>query len=160
MFASSEQIERYLFAALFLGRSSEALSKESKSSTGVIDRLNKIDAYLGFCEDLMVSDTISQQSLSSGDQVNADLLITQTTTIPVSSPGFMVSPNGRASVLTTSISPFGTGSASASSGALQYELADVTVTVNGRAAVLTRVTPTQINFTVPSDTTGGLARSW
>ena len=41
--------------------------------------------------------------------------------------------------------------------ALQYELADVTVTVNGRAAVLTRVTPTQINFTVPSDTTGGLA---
>ena len=119
MFASSEQIERYLFAALFLGRSSEALSKESKSSTGVIDRLNKIDAYLGFCEDLMVSDTISQQSLSSGDQVNAhaDLLITQTTTIPVSSPGFMVSPNGRASVLTTSISPFGTGSASASNGA-------------------------------------------
>jgi len=159
MFASSEQIERYLFAALFLGRSSEALSKESKSSTGVVDRLNKIDAYLGFCEDLMVSDTISQQSLSSGDQVNAhaDLLITQTTTIPVSSPGFMVSPNGRASVLTTSISPFGTGSASASNGALQYELADVTVTVNGRAAVLTRVTPTQINFTVPGDTTGGLA---
>jgi uncharacterized protein (TIGR03437 family) len=46
---------------------------------------------------------------------------------------------------------------SASSGTPQYELGDLTVTVNGRAAALLMVSPTQINFTVPSGTTGGLA---
>jgi uncharacterized protein (TIGR03437 family) len=158
MFASSEQIERYLFAALFLARSSDALAKETKSSTGVIDRLNKIDAYLSFCEDLMVSDTISQQSLTGADEVNArvDLLITQTITVPLSANGFMVSPNARAKVLTTSISPFGTQTASASNGAPQFELGNITVTVNGHAAALLMVSPTQINFTVPSETLGGL----
>jgi uncharacterized protein (TIGR03437 family) len=68
----------------------------------------------------------------------------------------MVSPNAGAKVLTTSITPFGTQTASAS-GTPQYELGDLTVTVNGRAAALLMVSPTQINFTVPSGTTGGLA---
>jgi uncharacterized protein (TIGR03437 family) len=159
LFNSADQIERYLFAALFLARSGDALAKETKSTNGVVDRLNKIDAYLSFCEDLMTSDKISQQSLTSGNQVNAraNLLITQTSAAPLSTTGFMVSPDAGAKVLTASTSPFGTQTVSASSGTPQYELGDLTVTVNGRAAALLMVSPTQINFTVPSGTTGGLA---
>lgn len=159
LFNSLEQIDRYLFAALFLARSSDALARATNSNSGVVDRLNKIDAYLSFCEDLMVSDIISQQSLTGGNQVNADinLLISQTSTIPLSAAGFIVSPNAGAKVLTTSIHPFGTQTASTPNDAPQYELGEITVTVNGRAAELLMVSPTQINFTVPSDTTGGLA---
>jgi uncharacterized protein (TIGR03437 family) len=69
----------------------------------------------------------------------------------------MVSPNAGAKVMTMSTTPFGTQTALASTGAPQYELGNLSVTVNGRAAALLRVTPTQINFTVPSDTSGGLA---
>jgi len=156
LFNSSERIERYLFASVFLARSSSALAKETKSANGVVDRLNKIDAYLSFCEDLMVSDVISQQSVTAGNQINAraDLLITQTMT--ATSNGFIISPNAGAKVMTTSISPFGTVTASAPNGQPQYELGNLTVTVNGRAAPLLMVSPTQINFMVPGDTSGGL----
>lgn len=157
MFNSAAQIDRYLFAALFLARSSTALAKEASPSSGVADRVNKIDAYLSFCEDLMVSDGVSQQSLTKANQVNAriDLLISQTSA--QQGWGFIVSPNDTARVMTTSASPFSTQSGSASSSAPQYELANVTMTVNGRAVVLTKVTPTQINFVVPSGLPGGLS---
>jgi uncharacterized protein (TIGR03437 family) len=159
LFNSADQIERYLFAALFLARSSDALAKETKSTAGVIDRLNKIDAYLSFCEDLMTSDKISQQSINSGLQVNAraNLSITLTSAAPLSTTGFMVSPDAGAKVSTVLTSPFGIQTASASNGEPQYELGDVTVTVNGRAAALLSVSPTRITFTVPSGTSGGLA---
>lgn len=158
LFNPSEQIDRYLFAALFLARSGGALAREASATNGVVDRLNKVDAYLSFCEDLMVSEVISQQSLTNADQINAhvDLLITQTSTTPLSSDGFMVSPSAAAKVVTTSTSPFGTQTATAPNGAPRYEIGDLTVTVNGRAAALLMVSPTQINFTVPSGTPGGL----
>jgi len=159
MFNSSEQIERYLFAAIFLAQSSDALSKETKSTSGVVDRLNKIDVYLGFCEDLMVSDTISQQSLTSAaqDNVRPDLTISQTIAAALSPSGWVVSPKAGAKGMTTSVSPFGTQTVTAGNGQPQYELGNITVTVNGRAAALQMVSPTQINFTVPSGTSGGLA---
>jgi uncharacterized protein (TIGR03437 family) len=159
LFDSSEQIERYLFAALFLARSSSGLAREEKSASGVVDRVNKVAAYLNFCEDLMVSNMISQQSLNTATQVNAraTLLITMTSATPSSTTGFTVSPNGGAKVLTTSTTPFGSKTASAPAGAPQYELGNLTVTVNGQAAALLSVSPTQINFTMPSDTPGGLA---
>lgn len=159
LFYSSESIERYLFATLFLARSSDALAKEKTPSTGVIDRLNKIDAYLSFCEDLMVSDTISQPSLAGAGQVNAraDLLIPQTIAGALSGTGFVVSPNAGGKVMTTSTSPFGTQTVSAPNGPPQFELGNISVTVNGHAAALRMVSPTQINFTVPSGTAGGLA---
>jgi uncharacterized protein (TIGR03437 family) len=148
-----------LFAALFLAQSSDALAKETKSSAGVMDRLDKIDAYLGFCEDLMVSDTISQQSLTNAiqDNARADLSITRTMAAALAPSGWVISPNAGAKVMTTSISPFGTQTVTASNGQPQFELGNVTVTVNGHAAALLMVSPTQINFTVPSGTSGGLA---
>ncbi|HEX6715650.1 MAG TPA: hypothetical protein VF088_00985, partial [Pyrinomonadaceae bacterium] len=157
MFTSAPQIDRYLFSALFLARSSDALAKQASPTTGVTDRLNKIDAYLSFCEDLMVSNALSQSSVSKANQVNArvDLVINQTSA--QQGWGFILSPNETARVTTTSASPFSTQSGSASIDAAQYELANVTMTVNGRAVVLTKVTPTQINFFVPSGLPGGLS---
>ena len=158
LFSSADKIERYLFAALYLARSGNGLAKETNDTSGVIDRLNKVDAYLSFCEDLMINDKISLQSSSSGLKVNAraDLLITHTSATPLSTTGFIVSPNAGAKLTTTALMPFGTLTASAPGGTTQYELANVTVTVNGRAAALLMVSPTQINFTVPSGTAGGL----
>ena len=159
MFNSAAQIDRYLFAAVFFAKSGDALAREAAPSSGVIDRLNKVDAYLSFCEDLMVSDTISQASVANANQVNArvDLSINQTSTAPLSGAGFMLSANAAAKVMTTSVSPFGTQSGSAGNGAPQYELANVSVTVNGRAAALLMVSPTQVNFTVPNGVTSGLS---
>jgi len=159
LFNSSAQIERYLFAALFLAQSSDALSKEASFNSGVVDRLNKVDAYLSFCEDLMVNDTISQQSLTNASQVNirADLPIMQASTRNLATTDLMVSPNAGAKVLTTSTIPFGTQTLFSLNGVPQYELGDLVVTVNGRAAQLLVVSPTQINFTVPSGTAAGLA---
>ncbi len=68
-----------------------------------------------------------------------------------------MSPNAGAKVSTVLTSPFGVLTASASNGEPQYELGDVCVTVNGRAAALLSVSPTRITFTVPSGTSGGLA---
>ena len=160
MFSSADQIERYLFAALFLAQSSNGLTKEATPTSGVIDRLNKVEAYLSFCEDLMVSDMISSKSLNDALKVGArtNLQIGQTSATPLSTTGLIVSPNGGAKILTTPLRPFGTLTATASTGgAAQYELGDLTVTVNGRGAALLTVSPTQITFTMPSDTSGGLA---
>jgi uncharacterized protein (TIGR03437 family) len=159
LFNSSALIDRYLFAAMFLAQTSDALTRVQTPNSGVVDRLNKVDAYLSFCEDLMVSDAISQQSLTSATQVNvrADLPIMQASTSNLATTDLMVSPNSGARVLTTSTIPFGSQTLFSLNGTPQYELGDLTVTVNGRAAQLLVVSPNQINFTVPSGTAGGLA---
>ncbi len=159
LFSSADQIERFLFAALFLAQSSSGLSKETTEMSGIIDRLNKVDAFLGFCEELMVSDMISQKSVSDALKVNArpSLLIVNTSATPLSTSGFMVTPNADAKLSTTALRPFGVLTASAPNGVPQYELGSVTVTVNGRAAALLTVSPERITFRMPSDISGGLA---
>lgn len=158
MFDSASPINRYLLAAVLLARSSAALGKQNLSS-GVQDRLNKIDAYLGFCEDLMVSDSISQQSLDEANQVNArsDLSIGQPVTTPLAHAGFKISPNETAELDTTSARPFSTQSGWVVNGATAYELANVSVTIGGQPAPLLLVSPTQIAFVVPSGVAAGMA---
>jgi uncharacterized protein (TIGR03437 family) len=147
-----------LLASVLLARSSAALGSQNLTS-GVTDRLDKLDAYLGFCEDLMVSDSISQQSLTEAIQFNArtDLLIAQPTTNPLSVAGFKISPNQGAEIDTTIASPFSTQSGFVASGTTSYELANVSVTINGQPAPLLMVSPTQIAFVVPSGVAGGMA---
>jgi len=159
MFNSESQIDKYLLASVLLARSSAALSREQSSNTGVNDRLKKIDAYLSFCDDLIVSDSISPQSLNKANHVNArtDLLIAQPSTGPIGPSGFRISPNEVAKIDTTLASPFTMQTAFATSGLSFYELADVSVTIAGKAAALLTVSPTQITFVVPSGLGGGLA---
>jgi uncharacterized protein (TIGR03437 family) len=159
MFNSSAQIERYLFAAIYLARSGAALSKESSPTIGVNDRLNKVDAYLSFCEDLMVSDSIAVATFVKAGQVNArvDVNIGLPAASPAAGTGFMLAASNVAKVMTAASVPFTTQTAFASNGGTNYELGNVTVTINGKAAALLMVSPMQINFTVPADAPGGLA---
>ena len=85
MFSGASDINRYLYAALFLAKSGASLSRESTPTSGVIDRMNKIDSYLSFCEDLMVDGVVSQQTLNSARKVSArtDISINQSEVLPL-----------------------------------------------------------------------------
>jgi len=157
MFESESPINKYLLAAVLLARSSAALGSQT-SSSGVKDRLDKLDAYLGFCEDLMVSDSISQQSLDEANLVNArtDLVIAQPITNPLTRAGFKIYPNETAEIDTTPASPFTTQTGFLANGATAYELANVSVTIGGRPAQLLLVSPTQIAFIVPNGLPAGM----
>lgn len=159
MFNSEPQIDKYLLASLLLARSSAALAKQPSTSVAVVDRLNKIEAYLSFCEDLMVSDSISPQSLADASKANAqvNLLIAQPSTGPISLPGVTIWPNLSAKIDTTFAIPFATQTSFVPIGMTSYELANVSVTIGGKAAAVLMVSPNQITFVVPGGLSGGLA---
>jgi len=149
MFNSATKIDKSLFAALLLARSSAALARQSASSA-VDDRLDKLDAYLSICEDLMVSDAMSNSTMIHANQANAspDLRITQPVATQMTSSGIVLQPNAPAKLVVASTTPFTTQMISSSTGS--YELAGVSASINGQAVSLTSVSPNQITFLVPS----------
>lgn len=159
MFAPAEQIDEYLFAALFLARSSASLAKRPSLNDAVADRMSKVDAYLSFCEDLMVSGVISQATLAAAKQVNAqaNLTISRPDSLPMIGAGFLLSPNGPARMSVAASTPFTTQTMNAPSGGQSYELGGVSVTIKGQAAQVLSIAPTSVTFTVPGDLLGGLA---
>lgn len=157
MFDGAKQIENHLFAALFLARASASLAKEGSLNSAVLDRMNKLDAYLGFCEDLMVDGRISGASLNVAEHVNAkaDLGISQPETLPLNGSGLLLSPNGEGKITAIPGFGFATDTFNVSPGV--YELGNVSVTIQGKAAEVLYVSPTLIMFTAPANLTPGLA---
>jgi len=157
MFDGAKQIENHLFAALFLARASASLAKEGSLNSAVLDRMAKLDAYLSFCEDLMVDGRISGASLNIADHVNAkvDLGISQPETLPLNGSGWLLSPNGEGKI--TAIPGFGFATDTTNVNPGVYELGNVSVTIQGKAAEVLYVSPTLIMFTVPANLTPGLA---
>jgi len=158
MFSAAPAIEKYLFAASYLARASAGLSAQQTASSAVNDRLKKIDAYLSFCEDLMVDGVISSSTVSNANMVNAlvNLSLYQPEISPVGSAGFNVSPNGTARITSVASNPFSTQTATASGGG-SFELADVGVTFGGEATKVLSVSPTELTVAVPADLSGGIA---
>ena len=156
MFAPAKRIGDYLFAALFLARSSAGLADKPSTSSAVADRMNKLDAYLSFCEDLMVDGTISSASLGIANQLNAQVNLTIRQPDTLSPAGALLSADGIGMILTTSTLPFTTVIMNAPNGN-SYELGDLSVTIRGQAAQMLSVSPTSITFKVPANLTGGLA---
>ena len=158
MFDSAKRIETYLFAATFLARSSASLAKHSMNSA-VSDRMSKLDAYLGFCEDLMANGVISNNSLNVANQTNAkvNLLISQPNTQAMNGSGLMLSPNGEGMITAVAGSPFASGTMNVSHDAHLFELGNVSVSINGKAAEMLYVSPTLVTFIVPGNALGGLA---
>jgi uncharacterized protein (TIGR03437 family) len=158
MFSAASDIDRYLFAALFLAKSSSGLAKQQAPGSGIVDRLNKIDAYLSFCEDLMVDGVISNQSLNAANKVNArvSVAINQPDVLPIGSSGVNLIQNSTAALSCAASSPMTSVTDVASSSGV-YELGGVSVTVGGTAVSLISVSPTTISFNVPADLPGGLA---
>jgi uncharacterized protein (TIGR03437 family) len=154
MFESEKQIDSYLFASMFLARSSASLAKQASLNSAVNDRMDKLDAYLGFVEDLMAAGAISDVSLSAASQVNAkvDLVMSQ----PISDP-LMWTATREAGITAIAGAPFATDTFNVGNAGTIYELANVSVSIQGKAAQMLYVSPTLLTFNVPSDVTPGLA---
>ena len=154
MFDSARQIENYLFAAWFEARSSASLAQQGPLNGAVTDRMGKLDAYLGFVEDLMADGAISGASFNAGGRVNAkvDLIISQPNTDPQ-----MLSLNGEAGITAIPGSPFATDTFNVGNVGPTYELGNVSVSIQGKPAQMLYVSPTLVMFNVPSDVTPGVA---
>ena len=157
MFDSSKRIDNYLFAALFMARASSSLSKQGAINSAVFDRMSKLDAYLSFCEDLMVDGRISGASLNAGNQVNAkvNLLISQPDTLNGNSKVLL--PNLEGNITAIPGSPFAVETFNVGNDGALYELGNVSVTIQGKAAEMLYVSPTLLMFKVPADLTPGFA---
>ena len=157
MFDSSTRIENYLFAAMFMARASSSLAKQGSMTTAVTDRMSKLDAYLSFVEDLMVDGRISGASLNAGNQVNAkvNLLISQPDTLNGDSR--LLLPNLEGNITAIPGSPFAADTFNLGNNGALYELGNVSVTIQGKAAEMQYVSPTLLMFKVPADLTPGLA---
>jgi uncharacterized protein (TIGR03437 family) len=150
MFPAATMIDKYLFAASLLARSGAALSNQQTPGSGVNDRLKKVTSYLSFCEDLMVDGVISAPTLAEAARVNArtNLSIGLPEMSPVGSSALAVLPNQTAKISALGSAPFSTQTATANGGG-SYELADVSVTIGGEAALILSVSPTELTIVVP-----------
>lgn len=157
MFDSSKRIDSYLFAALFLARSSSSLAKQGSLNSAVTDRMSRLDTYLSFCEDLMANGRISQASLNAAGNVNAhvDLVISQPGTLD--GDNRLLTPNLQGHITAIPGSPFATDTYNVGNDGPLYELGNVSVTIQGKAAQMLYVSPTLVMFTVPGDVTPGFA---
>jgi uncharacterized protein (TIGR03437 family) len=157
MFSSAKGVEDYLFASMFLIRSGASLSKLPSTNSAITDRMNKLDAYLAFCDDLMSNGVISQASLNEANQVNAKVGLAMTQPNTVASTGDLLMPDGVGMILGSSSTPFTNLIMNAPNNGHSFELGNVSVMIKGRAAELLSVSPSNITFKVPNDLTGGLA---
>lgn len=157
MFGLAKPIENYLFASLFLARASASLSKLPSQNAAITDRINKLDVYLSFCDDLMANNAISLANLSAASPVNAkvDLSINQPNTLAPT--GELLMPDGVGMILETSSTPFTNLTMNAPINGHLFELGNVSVTIRGRAAEMLSVSPGNVTFKVPKDLAGGIA---
>jgi uncharacterized protein (TIGR03437 family) len=158
MFSAAPDINKYLYAALFLAKSGASLSRQSTPTSGIIDRMNKIDSYLSFCEDLVVDGVVSQQNLTNANRVSArtDISINQPDVMPLGSNGVNLMQGNSGAITSASSAPL-TTAIDVASGNDKFELGGVSVMVGGQAVPMISVSPTAITFFVPSDLQGGLA---
>jgi uncharacterized protein (TIGR03437 family) len=158
MFSRAPEINRYLYAALFLAKSSESLSRQSTPTAGILDRTNKIDSYLAFCEDLMIDGVVSQQTLKTANKISVrtDVSISQPDVLPLGVNSANLMQGGIGSITSSSSNPL-TNAVDVAADGSTYELAGVSVTMGGEAVPIISVSPTAITFYVPSYLAGGLA---
>jgi len=158
MFNAATDINKYLYAALFLAKSSEGLSKQSTPTSGIVDRMNKINSYLSFCEDLMVDGAIANKTVANANKVGArtDISINQSDVLPLGSNSVSLV-QGNTGSITSPVSAPLTNAVDVAADASSYELGGVSVTIGGEAVPMISVSPTAITFYVPSDLEGGLA---
>ena len=158
MFSRAPEINRYLYAALFLAKSSASLSRQATPTSGITDRTNKIDSYLSFCEDLMVDGVISQQTLKTANKISArtDVAINQPDVLPLGVNGVNLMQGGIGSITSPISAPL-TNAVDVAADSNTVELSGVTVTIGGETVPMLSVSPTAITFYVPSYLPGGLA---
>lgn len=161
-FASASQIDSGLRAALYFSRAAAALSAAQLSAPGVRYRLQIAALQLNRVNTLMGG---GSSSASASDAAHASSPMTQ----PIIGPADIRSSASLAPVVTSgslgiilgdaTISPLATQTSSAAqsaNGSFPYELSGVSVTIGGKAAQLIAVSPTQVNFYIPTGLPSGV----
>ncbi len=161
LYPTSERINNQLLAALYLARASDASSKVGGTSANVRDRLSKVIAHLEMAEDLTHFDAISATTFGRAVSVKArpDIVIgipdtrssaSFTKALAPASLGAIVTDQTQ-DVLATQeqVAPGVVG------GPLPYELAGISITIDGRPVTLLAVSPTRVEFSVPSGVSPG-----
>ena len=158
-FSSASLINTDLLAALYFSRAAAALSAAGGPAVGVQNRL-RIAAYrLGQANNLMQPGVAPPPVLSIADSltVNPAPIIGPADTRSSASLAPVVAPASMGVILgDTTQSPLAAQTSYAApnaNGAWPYELAGVSVTVEGRAAPLFYVSPSRIDFCVPQGVT-------
>jgi uncharacterized protein (TIGR03437 family) len=119
--------------------------------------MNKLDAYLSFCDDLMTSGAISQTSINEANQVNAKVALAMNQPSTLAPTGDLLMQDGVGIILGSASTPFTNVIMNAPNNGHSFELGNVSVAIKGRAAEVLSVSPSNITFRVPNDLTGGLA---
>jgi uncharacterized protein (TIGR03437 family) len=162
-FATAEEMNRGLLAALYFTRAAAALSSEQPSSIGVQNRLQIAASQLGLVKNLMspsASGSSTTTSTSHASVLTAPVIGSADTR---SSASFAptLSALSLGSILGDAVlSPLAmqTSFATATAGGLfPYELSGVSVTIGGKAAQLLAVSPSRVNFLVPPGLASGTA---
>ncbi|HEY0405168.1 MAG TPA: carbohydrate-binding protein [Pyrinomonadaceae bacterium] len=158
-FTTADQMDRGLRASLYFSRAAAALSVEQLSSAGVQSRLQIAAAHLGLVKSLMLpSETASSGAHAS---VTSAPVIGSADTRSSARFDTTLSPLSLGSILGDAVlSPLATQTkfaTPAANGSLPYELSGVCVIIEGRAAQILAVSPSQVNFLVPAGVANGTA---
>ncbi|MDQ3687134.1 MAG: hypothetical protein M3430_16285, partial [Acidobacteriota bacterium] len=161
LYPTSERINNQLLAALYLARASDASSKVRGTSANVRDRLSKVISHLEMAEDLTHFDDITKTTLGRALSVKArpDIVIGIPDTRSSASFTKALAPASLGAIVTDvtqdvlatreQVAPGVVG------GPLPYELAGISVTIDGRPVTLLAVSPTRVEFSVPSGVSPG-----
>lgn len=158
-FSSATQIDGNLRSAFYFARAAAALSAAHAPFAGVQNRLRIATTQLGQASSLMqaansnFSDSAHAASIVSVPVIGTADIRSTASLAPAVSVGSLGLILGDSSV-----SPLSTQTVRATQGAdgtFPYELSGVSVTIDGKAAQVTAVSPSQVNFYIPPDVSTG-----
>ena len=159
---SSDSVDKGLRAALYFSRAAYALDAVEDSSSTVLARLQVAASYLEQVKGLLApaGATAESASLTShGSAAAAAPVIGPADTRSSATFAAVLAPESLGTIIgDPAQSPLSTQTAAAAStagGKLPYELAGVSVMVNGRAAQVLSVSPARVSFVVPAGLAAG-----
>ncbi|MBA2734038.1 MAG: hypothetical protein H0U54_14305, partial [Acidobacteria bacterium] len=163
-FPAATQINGALRAALYFSRAAAALSTAHAPSGSVQSRLQIAASYLKQTQSLMSPNGSSGSNLTETAHASNSIVMNApviglTDTRSSASLATAVAPGSLGMILGNAAgSPFATESRYAVlSDNVPYEISGISVTIGGKAAQLYAVSPSQVNFYVPTDLASGEA---
>jgi uncharacterized protein (TIGR03437 family) len=159
--ANAERIDSQLKASIQFSRGNAALAEKIGPSTSVTNHLLRIASHLAMAEDLMIYGVIQPATAFNANAVNArsDIVIGSSSSGYEAPSSAGVSPLSVASIFANADQPALTNQVAfaptAANGNAPYELAGVSVFVNGKSVPVIFVSPTRVIFHTSAEVTLG-----
>ncbi len=161
LFGAANAVDPQLLASLYFTRAAAALAEEKGATSDVQEHLKRIIAHLEMTEDLMFHGSISNSTADIARAANARSTIRigaadarggvdLRPVMQPMSPGVIYGDSEQ-----SPLAPRASAATRGVDGSLPYDLMGVSVTINGRAAPLTAISPSQIKFYEPSGLASG-----